>query len=177
MPVSINQPLSALQRIAEELEYSELLDEAARLSGVERMIKVCVFALSTYAKDSHRPGRKPFNPILGETYELVREDKGLRFIAEQVSHHPPVSVAHCEGTGWELSITGRWKNKFWGKSMEIHPLGQTHIVFKDGEEVRFNQVTSCIHNILSGDKYVEFYGMFNIHVPEIIAIFHKVNVL
>jgi len=158
MPVSINQPLSALQRIAEELEYSELLDEAARLSGVERMIKVCVFALSTYAKDSHRPGRKPFNPILGETYELVREDKGVRFIAEQVSHHPPVSVAHCEGTGWELTITGRWKNKFWGRSMEIHPLGQTHIVFKDGEEVRFNQVTSCIHNILSGEKYVEFYG-------------------
>ena len=39
MPVSINQPLSALQRIAEDLEYSELLDEASQLSGVERMIK------------------------------------------------------------------------------------------------------------------------------------------
>ena len=95
--------------------------------------------------------------LVSAWFRLV-SDKGVRFIAEQVSHHPPVSVAHCEGTGWELTITGRWKNKFWGRSMEIHPLGQTHIVFKDGEEVRFNQVTSCIHNILSGEKYVEFYG-------------------
>lgn len=27
---------------------------------------------------------KPFNPILGETYELMKED-GLHFVAEQVS--------------------------------------------------------------------------------------------
>ena len=52
MPVSINQPLSALQRIAEDLEYSELLDEAATVTGVERMVKVCAFALSTYAKET-----------------------------------------------------------------------------------------------------------------------------
>ena len=159
MPVSINQPLSALQRIAEDLEYSELLDEASQLSGVERMIKVCAFALSTYAKDSHRPGRKPFNPILGETYELQREDKGIKFFAEQVSHHPPISVGHGEGQGWEIEIVGRWKNKFWGKSMEIHPLGKTSITFTDNNETySFNQVTSCVHNLFSGDKYLEFYG-------------------
>ena len=98
MPVSINQPLSALQRIAEELEYSELLDEAARLSGVERMIKVCVFALSTYAKDSHRPGRKPFNPILGETYELVREGKSrLCFALVQASFRQGRTL-HCRAS-------------------------------------------------------------------------------
>lgn len=159
MPVSINQPLSALQRIAEDLEYSELLDEASQLNGVERMIKVCAFALSTYAKDSHRPGRKPFNPILGETYELQREDKGIQFFAEQVSHHPPISVGHGEGQGWEIEIVGRWKNKFWGKSMEIHPLGKTTITFTDNKETySFNQVTSCVHNLFSGDKYLEFYG-------------------
>ena len=158
MPVAINQPLSALQRIAEDLEYSELLDEAAALSGVDRMVKVAAFALSTYAKDSTRPGRKPFNPILGETYELVREDKGWKFFAEQVSHHPPISAAVCEGQGWEVEILGRWKNKFWGKSMEIHPLGETRITFKDNERFTFNQVTSCVHGLLSGEKYIEFYG-------------------
>ena len=29
MPVTLNEPLSALQRLCEELEYSELLDKAA----------------------------------------------------------------------------------------------------------------------------------------------------
>lgn len=29
-------------------------------------------------------GQKPFNPILGETYETIRGDRGFKFIAEQV---------------------------------------------------------------------------------------------
>ena len=39
MPVTLNEPLSALQRLCEELQYSELLDEAAALSDVhDRMV-------------------------------------------------------------------------------------------------------------------------------------------
>ena len=85
MPVSMNEPLSALQRLCEELEYSELLDQAAACPDpFDRMVKVAAFAVSSYALSYHRAGRKPFNPILGETYECVREDKGFKFIAEQV---------------------------------------------------------------------------------------------
>ena len=47
-------------------------------------VKVAAFAVSSFALNFHRAGRKPFNPILGETYECVREDKGFKFIAEQV---------------------------------------------------------------------------------------------
>ena len=61
-----------------------------------------------------------------------------------------------------MEILGRWKNKFWGKSMEIHPLGQTRITFKDKEKFTFNQVTSCVHGLLSGEKYIEFYGKLGI---------------
>ena len=39
MPVTLNEPLSALQRLCEELEYSELLDEAASLDNIyDRMV-------------------------------------------------------------------------------------------------------------------------------------------
>lgn len=40
--------------------------------------------MSAYVTAFHRPARKPFNPILGETYEWIREDKGFKFVAEQV---------------------------------------------------------------------------------------------
>ena len=41
MPVTLNEPLSALQRVCEELEYSELLDEAASLDNVyDRMVNL-----------------------------------------------------------------------------------------------------------------------------------------
>ncbi len=46
---------------------------------------VAAFSVSPYASTYYRAGQKPFNPLLGETYECIREDKGWRFIAEQVS--------------------------------------------------------------------------------------------
>ena len=57
-------------------------------------MKVAAFAVSTFAVNFHRAGRKPFNPILGETYECVREDKGFKFFAEQVLAlgHPSYSL-------------------------------------------------------------------------------------
>ncbi len=86
MPVALNEPLSMLQVLAEELEYSELLDKAAETDDpYKRMVYVASFAVSSYASTYYRAGTKPFNPLLGETYECVREDKGFRFMAEQVS--------------------------------------------------------------------------------------------
>ena len=85
MPVSMNEPLSALQRLCEELEYSYLLDYASTCDDpFDRMVRVACFAVSSYAMSYHRAGKKPFNPILGETFEYVREDKGFKFISEQV---------------------------------------------------------------------------------------------
>lgn len=58
------------------------------------LIKVWVaaFAVSGYASTYTRAGQKPFNPLLGETYECIREDKGWKFVAEQVS----VSAVCCD---------------------------------------------------------------------------------
>lgn len=76
-PVSLNEPLSGLQSMAESLQYTELLDQAAKMSdSSERLLYVTVFAITTYSKYKYRSSRKPFNPMLGETYELVRPDKG-----------------------------------------------------------------------------------------------------
>lgn len=39
MPVELNEPLNTLQRLCEELEYSELLDKAAHTPNpFERMV-------------------------------------------------------------------------------------------------------------------------------------------
>lgn len=45
---------------------------------------VAAFAVSAYSSTYHRAGCKPFNPVLGETYECERPDRGFRFISEQV---------------------------------------------------------------------------------------------
>eukprot|EP00092_Neocalanus_flemingeri_P036873 GFUD01040135.1.p1 GENE.GFUD01040135.1~~GFUD01040135.1.p1 ORF type:complete len:906 (+),score=267.46 GFUD01040135.1:72-2789(+) len=160
MPVTLNEPLSTLQRLCEELEYSDLVDQAVSSSTpLERMTWVAAFAISAYGSSNARASHKPFNPLLGETYECVREDKGFRYIAEQVSHHPPVSCVHATGTGWTWAQALRIRSKFWGKSMEFQPEGSVHLTLEtQGEEYTWNKVTSCIHNLLGQERWVDLYG-------------------
>ncbi|XP_058877805.1 oxysterol-binding protein-related protein 3-like isoform X2 [Acipenser ruthenus] len=164
MPVQLNEPLNTLQRLCEELEYSELLDTAAETQDpFQRMVYIATFAISAYASSYYRAGSKPFNPVLGETYECERKDKGFRCIAEQVSHHPPISACHTESENFVFWQDMRWKNKFWGKSMEIVPVGTTHVMLpKFGDHYEWNKITSCIHNILSGQRWIEHYGEISI---------------
>ncbi|XP_044063383.1 oxysterol-binding protein-related protein 3 isoform X5 [Siniperca chuatsi] len=164
MPVQLNEPLNTLQRLCEELECSELLDRAANTQDpFERMIYIATFVVSGYASSYYRTGGKPFNPVLGETYECDRPDKGFRFVAEQVSHHPPISACHAESKNFIFWQDVRCKNKFWGKSMEIVPVGTTHVTLPGfGDHYEWNKVTSCIHNILSGQRWIEHYGEISI---------------
>ncbi|XP_060635724.2 oxysterol-binding protein-related protein 6 isoform X3 [Anolis sagrei] len=164
MPVELNEPLNTLQHLCEELEYSELLDKAAESDDpYERMVLIAAFATSGYASTYYRAGSKPFNPVLGETYECIREDKGFRFFSEQVSHHPPISACHCESKNFVFWQDIRWKNKFWGKSMEILPIGTLNVILpKYGDCYVWNKVTTCIHNILSGRRWIEHYGEITI---------------
>lgn len=84
MPVNFNEPLSMLQRITEDFEYYKILDKAAAAATTEEQVAlVAAFSVSSYASTLIRT-TKPFNPLLGETYELDRVDEmGLRLIVEQ----------------------------------------------------------------------------------------------
>jgi hypothetical protein len=61
MPVSMNEPLSMLEKACEDLEYSELLDQAAGCSdSIDRLKYVAVFVISSYASSQWRSGRKVY---------------------------------------------------------------------------------------------------------------------
>ncbi|NXV18305.1 OSBL7 protein, partial [Cepphus grylle] len=160
LPVHLNEPLNTLQRLCEELEYSALLDRASRARDPrQRLVYVAAFAVSAYASTYYRAGSKPFNPVLGETYECVRPDRGFRFISEQVCHHPPISACHAESDNFIFWQDMRWKNKFWGKSLEIVPVGTVNVQLpRTGDHFEWNKVTTCIHNVLSGPRWIEHYG-------------------
>jgi hypothetical protein len=62
-----------------------------------RILNVAAFAVSGYASTEGRQC-KPFNPLLGETYEADYPDKGLRFFSEKVmlSTPPPPHPHVCD---------------------------------------------------------------------------------
>ncbi|KAK9809121.1 hypothetical protein WJX72_009685 [[Myrmecia] bisecta] len=163
LPVYFNEPLSALQKSAEDLEYSELLDQAAECpqGSVERMLLVAAFAVSGYSGTAGRTS-KPFNPLLGETFEFVCPEKGFRFIAEKVVHHPTVVAAYCQGRRWEIQADGDVKSKFWGRSIELHPVGVMALSFDDGEEYTWHKVTTSINNLIIGKLYIDHGGLMRV---------------
>lgn len=162
MPVSSNEPLSLLQRAAEVVEYSPLLDHAASASDpVERLVYVTAFALSSLSNGRvrERAIRKPFNPMLGETYELVREDLGFRFIAEKVSHRPVQLAYQADSKDWSLAQSPMPTQKFWGKSAEIITDGKMRLTLHTtGEHFSWSGATCFLRNIIAGEKYVEPVG-------------------
>ncbi|KIJ68223.1 hypothetical protein HYDPIDRAFT_124463 [Hydnomerulius pinastri MD-312] len=158
-PVSFNEPLTLLQRTAEELEYYTLLQQAVETTDpVERMCFVAAFAISGYAHTRHRSGRKGFNPMLAETFEDVR----MKYLAEKVSHNPVIIAYHAEGDGWELNATSAGKTKFWGKSLEIIPLGTTRLTIGD-DRYEWNKPSSFMRNLMMGTKYLEHCGKMTIN--------------
>ncbi|KAM9284981.1 oxysterol-binding protein-related protein 2 isoform 3-T4 [Morus bassanus] len=75
MPIVFNEPLSFLQRITEYMEHIYLINKAcSHADPLERMQAVAAFAVSAVASQWERTG-KPFNPLLGETYELTRHNE------------------------------------------------------------------------------------------------------
>ncbi|KAF2706957.1 hypothetical protein K504DRAFT_72190 [Pleomassaria siparia CBS 279.74] len=167
MPVTSNEPTSALQRLAEQLEYSELLDAAAiaPAENGERLVYMAAFAISYFSNTriKERATRKPFNPMLGETFELVREDKGFRFIAEKVVHRPVRMACQAESQHWTFVQSPTPVQKFWGKSAELNTDGRVRVfMHASNDHYSWTIATSFLRNVIAGEKYVEPVGTMTI---------------
>ena len=169
MPVVFNEPLSFLQRLSEYMEYTELVLRASMESeAVKRMELVSAFAVSALAANWDRVA-KPFNPLLGETYEMDRLDSlGFRMVAEQVSHHPPVSAFHAESPAhFRFHGSIYPKLKFWGPSVEIQPRGVLTLnLLKHKETYTWTNVNCSVHNLVMGKMYIEQTGVMEISCQE-----------
>ncbi|KAJ2808809.1 hypothetical protein H4R20_000629 [Coemansia guatemalensis] len=127
VPVFFNEPTSFLQRFTEDMEYSEMLELAARLPrSADRTLFVAGFAMSNYASTFGRIA-KPFNPLLGETFEYVRRDRRYRAVSEQVAHHPPISACWVEGANFVYHADTNIKSKFNSGSLTVVPTGVCHV--------------------------------------------------
>ncbi|CAL4913784.1 unnamed protein product [Urochloa decumbens] len=146
LPVIIFEPMTMIQKMAELMEYCELLDKADESA----------WAVSVYY--AYQRTWKPFNPILGETYEMVNH-KGITFLAEQVSHHPPMGVAHCENEHFTYDISSKLKTKFLGNSLDVYPVGRTRVTLKkSGVVLDLVPPPTKVNNLIFGRTWVDSLG-------------------
>ena len=161
LPVYFNEPLSILQRFTEDLSCSDILLQANDAdSSLKRLALVSCFAVSSYSQTVHRT-LKPFNPLLGETFEL--DTCGLRVIVEQVSHHPPVAALHAEHEGFTYWGQVEIQTAFKGTHIVITPIGDLHVVLhKSRDHFVWQKAQTSVHNLIVGRVSVEHHGIIEV---------------
>ena len=189
LPSNILENRSLLEFYADIFSYPELFLEIAKKQSPElRMIACLHFYLSTFsaARDNNNC-KKPFNPILGEYFKcfyntddektsskLILEEgeltkdplhwitnkNTLKFIAEQVSHHPPISACYAINHDQKIMYEGHaWtKSKFNGLSVSIDMIGPGVIRLLDKMECyEFTYPSVVVRSILTY-PWVEMIG-------------------
>lgn len=85
-----------------------------------------------------------------------------RLIAEQVSHHPPVTAYHCESNGYEIFSCQCNSARFNGRFITLISTNRNYINLKlpSGQIEQYSwTVPQCtIHNLVIGKLYVEMRG-------------------
>lgn len=159
VPVQFNEPISMLQKFAESMEYEDLLVRANNEEDpYVRCMLVAAFGVSRFSSTNNRLD-KPFNPLLGETFELVDLRGKYRCISEQVSHHPPISALYAESADYEVWMNSNMKSKLSFKNLEVNVLAYCHVVLKRwNEHYVSKRPRSLVQNILAGKMYMEHVG-------------------
>lgn len=85
-----------------------------------RMAYVAAFSVAQYCGTENRT-TKPFNPILGETFEM--RGNGWKYISEQVSHHPPVTAAYAESDLYDFWMNTAMQQSFKVSYLKFKTLG------------------------------------------------------
>jgi hypothetical protein len=98
---------------------------------LERLKCVIAFAVSNlYLCTSQY---KPFNPILGETFQGSLSD-GTQVYCEHTSHHPPITnfLLHPEDKAYEMWGYYEFTGKMGTNHLKSGLRGPNNIRFKDG---------------------------------------------
>ena len=107
---------------------------------------------------------KPFNPLLGETYEFVNDS--IECLSEKVSHHPPIMANICRGKKHQFVIwdNQQAKSKFTGTSFDFSNEYRQYIELEEfGEKYEIILPTISTHNIVIGSMYNDIGGISTIN--------------
>uniref|UniRef100_H2YQU2 Oxysterol-binding protein n=1 Tax=Ciona savignyi TaxID=51511 RepID=H2YQU2_CIOSA len=161
LPTFILERRSLLEMYADFFAHPDLFVEVGeKETAEERMVACLRFYLSTFSAGRNSSvAKKPYNPIIGETFQCIyhvppglqgpeqptvvadgpipwAKSNQLTFYSEQVSHHPPVSAFYTELKDKRMQFNGHiWtKSKFLGLSIGVHNIGQGCLRLLDRDE-------------------------------------------
>uniref|UniRef100_A0AAQ5ZCD9 Oxysterol-binding protein n=1 Tax=Amphiprion ocellaris TaxID=80972 RepID=A0AAQ5ZCD9_AMPOC len=190
LPTFILEKRSLLEMYADFMSHPDLFVAITDGSSPEdRMVRFVEYYLTSFHEG--RKGaiaKKPYNPIIGETFHCswkvpkrpdaskepsqgspepaatTQDPYQVRFVAEQVSHHPPVSGFYAECQERRMCVnTHVWtKSKFMGMSIGVSMIGEGCLyLLEHDEEYTFTLPCAYARSILTV-PWVELGGKVTI---------------
>lgn len=159
LPVRIFEPRSLLERMCDWWTFlPQYIVPAAQITDpIERMKRVISMAIGGLYVSARQ--LKPFNPLLGETFQGVFPDHGITIDSEHTSHHPPIAnflLKHRDFSFWgryefQGNVQGLTKNV-----VIVTQIGPNHVDFKDGHRITFHWPSLHLEGVTHGDRTCTF---------------------
>ena len=165
-PVYFNEPLSMGQRQCEKFYYLNLLKKVSQ-EGKNKSLQlayISAFIIGELFLSLNR-NLKPFNPIIGETYEYYDNENNFRYYSEQVSHHPQITAFIGETP--DFALYGDTKNstsfKILKGAMELTFKNKIHLHIKStNDHFVYNRPNVMIKGFLKPPLRNDYNGTITI---------------
>ena len=161
LPIRVFEPRSLIERLCDFWTYvPNYLVPATRTNDpVERIKKVISMFIAALHLGAGQ--LKPFNPLLGETYQAYFPNEGITIDLEHTSHHPPIAnflVTHKDFRMWGqfefiAKLEGITRNV-----ILMMQEGATHIQFSDGQKLTCYCPYLHLEGMMHGDRTAKFVG-------------------
>ena len=119
LPLFSFDKMSMLERFA--LRYTSICNYFNKMATVEDPLEKMKYLITGFVSSFHTGIKvlKPFNPILGETFQAKIDDADI--YVEQVSHHPPISDVLIMNKNFSYSGVEDLNVSTWPNSMVVKP--------------------------------------------------------
>jgi hypothetical protein len=157
LPVRIFEPRSMLERLCDWWGFAPTyLTAAARSKDpIDRMKNVIAFSIAGLYVSLNQA--KPFNPLLGETFQSSFSD-GTQIYCEHTSHHPPIANFLLINPEWKYYGRYEFVAKLNQNTLYLLTDGPNTIEFKDGHKVEFRLPGIKATGMLLGDRTCYLHG-------------------
>lgn len=82
-----------------------------------------------------------------------------------------IVACHCDGTGWKLWGDSNLKSKFWGRSIQLDPVGILTLEFDDGEVFQWSKVRSKLFSMMKKSFNGAFLFLIFFYAQILIELF------
>lgn len=160
VPCSYSEPRSFLERMADFFSFlaGEYLDKAAATTSVEERLKLISIGIVSSLHLYHQ-NKKPWNPVLGETY-VCHYNSGAVLYGEQVSHHPPISNFEIFGkdAAWKIHGQCNFNIDSSMNHFEVIQKGLFVCTFNDGDKYEWEFPNTYVNGVQHGDRFIRVVG-------------------